>query len=77
MYSHNKIIENIYFKYFISDSEVSSVIAITLLYLLCYRITLYHSIAKLSFLNVIALSTLEPLSHLKVIALAKFEPLSL
>ncbi len=37
-----------------------SVIAITLCYILRYRIMLYHSIAKLSFLNVIALDTQEP-----------------
>ncbi len=37
-----------------------SVIAIMLRYILRYRITLYHSIAKLSFLNVIALDTQEP-----------------
>jgi hypothetical protein len=82
MYSHNEIIEHIYFKYFITISKVISVqhysvIAITLRYILRYCITLYHSIAKLSFLIVIALGTYEPLSRLKVIALSKFEPLSL
>jgi hypothetical protein len=82
MCSHNEIIEHICFKYFIAGSKVISVqrysvIAIMLLYKLRYRITLYNSIAKLSFLNVIALGTHEPLSHLKVIALSKFEPLSL
>jgi hypothetical protein len=82
MCSHNEIIEHIYFKYFIAGSKIISVqhysvIAITLLYKLRYRITLYNSIAKLSFLNVIALGTQKPLSHLKVIALSKFEPLSL
>jgi hypothetical protein len=82
MYSHNEIIEHIYFKYFITGSKVISVqrysvIAITLRYVLRYRITLYLSTAKLSFLIVIALSTYEPLSRLKVIVLSKFEPLSL
>ncbi len=80
--SHNEIIEQIYFKYFITGSKVISVqcycvIAITLCYIQRYRVTLYHSIAKLSFLIVIALGTQEPLSRLKVIALSKFEPLSL
>jgi hypothetical protein len=80
--SHNEIIEYIYFKYFITASKVISVqrysvIAITLRYMLRYRITLYDIIAKLSFLNVIALGTQEPLSRRKVIALSKFEPLSL
>jgi hypothetical protein len=60
MYIQNKIIENIYFKNFITGSKVISVqfysvIAITLCYILHYHITLYHSIAKLSFLNVITL----------------------
>jgi hypothetical protein len=82
MCSHNEIIEHIYFKYFIAGSKVISVqrysvIAITLRYMLRYRITLYNSIAKFSFLNVFALSTEEPLSCLNVIALSKFEPLSL
>jgi hypothetical protein len=82
MYSHHEIIKHIYFKYFITGSKVIiiqrySFIAITLHYMLHYRIMLYHSIAKLSFLNVIALDTKEPLSCLKVIALSKFEPLSL
>jgi hypothetical protein len=82
MCSHNEIIEHIYFKYFIAGSEVNSVqrysaIEITLRFMLRYRITLYNSVAKLSFLNVIALSTQEPLSYLKVIALSKFEPLLL
>ncbi len=82
MYSHNEIIEHIYFKYFITGSKVISVprygvIATTLPYILRNRITLYHSIAKLSFLIVIALGTYEPLSRLEVIALSKFEPLSL
>jgi hypothetical protein len=82
MYIQTKIIKNIYFQYFITGSKVISVqlytvIAITLRFILRYCITLYHSIAKLSFLNVIALGTLESLSRLKVIALSKFEPLSL
>jgi hypothetical protein len=52
MYSHNEIIEHIYFKYFMTGSKVISVqrysvIAITLRYILGCRITLYHSIAKL------------------------------
>jgi hypothetical protein len=64
MGSHAEIIEHIYFKYLIagSKSSASSVIAITLRYMLRYRITLYNSIAKLSFLNVIALGTQEPLA---------------
>jgi hypothetical protein len=50
----NKISENIYFKYFKTGSKVIgiwrfSVIEITLCYILRYPITLYHSIAKLSF----------------------------
>jgi hypothetical protein len=62
MYSHNEIIEHIYFKYFTTGSKVISVqrysvIVITLCYMLRYSITLYNSIAKLSFLNVIALGT--------------------
>jgi hypothetical protein len=62
MYTQNKIIENIYLKYFKTGSKVIgvkhySVIAITLSYTLHYRITQYHSIAKLSFLQVIALGT--------------------
>jgi hypothetical protein len=82
MYSHNEIIEHIYFKYFITGSKVISVqrysvIAITLRYTLRYCLMLYHSIAKLSFLIVIALGTYKPLPHLKVIALSKFELLSL
>jgi hypothetical protein len=67
MCRHAEIIEHIYFKYFIAGSKVISiqrysVIAITLRYMLRYRITLYNSIAKLSFLNVIALGTQEPLA---------------
>jgi hypothetical protein len=54
-----------------------SVIAITLRDMLLYCITLYNSVAKLSFLNVIALGTQEPLSRLKVITLSKFKPSSL
>jgi hypothetical protein len=82
MYSHNAIIEHIYLQYSITGSKVISVqrysvIAITLCYILRYRITLYHSIAKLSFLIIIALGTYEPLSRLKITALSKFEPLSL
>jgi hypothetical protein len=79
MCSHNEIIKHIYFKNFITGSKVISVqrysvIAITLRYMLRYRITLYNIIAKLSFLNVIALGTQEPLSRLKVKALSKFAP---
>jgi hypothetical protein len=82
MCSVNEIIELIYFKYLIDGLKVISVqcysvIAITLCYMLRYCITFYNSIAKLSFINVIALGTQEPLSCLKVIALSKFEPLSL
>jgi hypothetical protein len=59
MYTQNKIIENSYLKYFLKDQKLfaSSVIAITLCYILRNSITLYHSIANLSFLNVIALGT--------------------
>jgi hypothetical protein len=51
MYSRKEIIEHIYFKYFITGSKVISIqhysfIAITLCYILRYRITLYHSIAS-------------------------------
>jgi hypothetical protein len=72
MCSHNQIIEHIYFKYFIAGSKVISFqrysdIAITLRYMLRYCITLYNSIAKLSFLNVIALDTQEPLLRLKLL----------
>jgi hypothetical protein len=82
MYIQNKIIENNYFKHFITGSKVISVqryciIAITLCYIFCYRTMLYHSIAKLLFQNDIALGTQEQLSRLKVIALSKFKPLSL
>jgi hypothetical protein len=78
MYSHNKIFEHIYFKYYTTGSKVISVqryivIAIMLRYILRYHITLYHSIAKLSFLIEIALGTYQPLSRLKVIDLSKFE----
>jgi hypothetical protein len=77
MYSHNEIIEHSYFKYFIAGLRVISVqrysvIAITLRNKLRYRITIYTSIAKLSFLNVMAPGTQEPLSHR-----SKFELLSL
>ncbi len=51
-----------------------------LLNFVCYSVmavTLYHSIAKLSFLTIIAHGTEEPLSCLSDIALSKFEPLSL
>ncbi len=57
--------------------SASIVIAITLCNILHYRITLYPNIAKLSFLNFIAVGTQEPLSGFKVIDLSKFEPLSL
>jgi hypothetical protein len=82
MCSHNKIIEHIYFKYFKAGSKAISVqlysaIVLTLCYMLRHRITLYNSIAKLSFLKVIALGIQKPLSRLKVIALSKFELLSL
>jgi hypothetical protein len=52
MYSHNFIIG----KKVISIQRYS-VIAIKLRYMLRYCITPYYSIAKLSFLNVIALGT--------------------
>ncbi len=73
MCSHNEIIEHIYFKYFIEESKVISVqrysvIAITLRYKLRYCITLSNSIAKLSFVNVIALGTQEPLLFATVTA---------
>jgi hypothetical protein len=85
MYIHYKVIE-IFISSTLKQSQKSSassithdysVKAITQRYILRYRITLYHSIAKLSCLNVNALVTKEPLSRLKVIALAMFEPLSL
>jgi hypothetical protein len=62
MCSQNEIIEYIYFKHFIVGSKVISVqrysvIAIMQHYMLHYRIALYNSIAKLSFLNVIVLGT--------------------
>jgi hypothetical protein len=67
MCNHNEIIEHSYFKYFIEGLKVISVqrysvIAITLRYMLRYRITIYTSIAKLLFLNVIPLGTQDPLS---------------
>jgi hypothetical protein len=62
MYTQNKIIENIYFKYFKTGSKVISIYrysvkAMTQWYILRYHITLYHSIAKLLSLNVITLGT--------------------
>jgi hypothetical protein len=60
MYSNNKIIKNIFISntLFTGLKVISArVIAITLRYILRYRIMLYHSIAKLLFLNVIALGT--------------------
>jgi hypothetical protein len=82
MATQNMTIEHIYLQVLKTGSKVIlvtrySVIVITLHYILRYRIRLYHSIAKLSFLNVIVLGISEPLSHLKVIALLKFDPLSL
>jgi hypothetical protein len=78
MCSRNEIIEHIYFKHFIAGSKVISVqrysvTAITLHYLLRYRIMLYNNIAKISFLNDITLGTQEQLLRLKVIAPSKFE----
>jgi hypothetical protein len=79
MYTQNMIIEPIYLQVLKTGSKVICVTRysdnVTLHF--CYRIRLYHSIAKLSFLNVIVLGISEPLSHLKVIALLKFDPLSL
>jgi hypothetical protein len=62
MHSQNMIVKNIYFKYFKTGSKVIgilrySVITITLCYIVRYRITLYRSIAKFLYLNIIALST--------------------
>jgi hypothetical protein len=53
MYTQNKIVENIYFMYLKTGLKVISVkrysvTAITLHYILRYRMTLYHSIATLS-----------------------------
>jgi hypothetical protein len=58
MYTQNMIIEHIYLQVLKTGLKVIlatsySVIAIMLHYILRYRIRLYHSIAKLSFLNVI------------------------
>jgi hypothetical protein len=60
MYSKNIVQKNIYFQYFKAGSKVIgaySVIAITLRYISRYHVTLYHSIEKLSLLNVIAVDS--------------------
>jgi hypothetical protein len=76
-----KIMEEIYFTYFntgLKDIGVwhFSVIEITLHYILRYRTTPYHSVAKLPFLNVITLGTREPFSRLKVISLFKYQEIT-
>jgi hypothetical protein len=59
MYTQNKTTKEIYFKFLKQDQNtlVSTIIAIMLRYILCYRLTLYHNIAKLLFLNFIAVDT--------------------
>jgi hypothetical protein len=64
MFSPNKIVKNIYFKYFKTGPKVVRApcyrfIAITLRYILRHRITLYHIIEKLSLLNFIAFDVLK------------------
>jgi hypothetical protein len=60
MYTQNMIIEHIYLQVLKTGLKVIletrySVRAIMLHYILRYRIRLYHSIAMLSFLNVIVI----------------------